>query len=197
MASDRTGLSTKVDTIARWGPLRFQYSNILIHSGLGPWHDRVRSLVPVLLARVRECQFIRSGNGFAVDWTSLMQKKILIVEDDDDSRDLLMQSLEGSYELVTAKDGCEAIEQAVRELPDLILMDLRLPNLDGWQTTLRLKADPQLKDIPVIAMTAHGLSEDETRAREAGCADYVSKPISPRSLVKLVEQWIADQPNRR
>ena len=93
-----------------------------------------------------------------------MQKKILIVEDDDDSRDLLMQSLEGSYELVTAKDGCEAIEQAVLELPDLILMDLRLPKMDGWQTTLRLKADPQLTDIPVIAMTAHGLSEDETRA---------------------------------
>ena len=157
----------------------------------------VRGLVPILLARVRKCQLTRSGDGFAADWTSLMQKKILIVEDDEDSRDLLVQSLEGSYELVTAADGCEAIEQAVRELPDLILMDLRLPTMDGWQTTLRLKADPQLEDIPVIAMTAHGLSEDETRARAAGCADYVSKPISPRSLVQLVEKWMTDQPNRR
>ena len=93
-ARKRTQVSTKVNTISCWGPLRFSFSNALIHNGLGLWHDRVRGLVPVLLARVRECQFIRSGNGLAADWTSPMQKKILIVEDDDDSRDLLMQSLE-------------------------------------------------------------------------------------------------------
>ena len=116
--------------------------------------------------------------------------KILIVEDNEDSRDLLMQSLEGVYELATAANGCEAIERAVHELPDLILMDLRLPVMDGWEATRRLKADSQLRDIPVIAMTAHAMSEDEPRARAAGCNDYVGKPISPKVLLRLVEKWL-------
>ena len=103
--------------------------------------------------------------------------KILIVEDVEYNRDLLVQLLEEEYEVVTAADGAAGIEAAARERPDLILMDLSLPGVDGWEATRRLKAEPETEAIPVIALTAHAMQGDEERARACGCDDYLTKPI--------------------
>ena len=108
--------------------------------------------------------------------------KILIVEDVEYNRDLLVQLLEEEYEVVTAADGAAGIEAAARERPDLILMDLSLPGVDGWEATRRLKAQPETEAIPVIALTAHAMQGDEERARACGCDDYLTKPIDEDAL---------------
>ena len=108
--------------------------------------------------------------------------KILIVEDVEYNRDLLVQLLEEEYEIVTAADGAAGIEAAARERPDLILMDLSLPGVDGWEATRRLKAEPETEAIPVIALTAHAMQGDEERARACGCDDYLTKPIDEDQL---------------
>ena len=108
--------------------------------------------------------------------------KILIVEDVEYNRDLLVQLLEEEYEVVTAADGAAGIEAAARERPDLILMDLSLPGIDGWEATRRLKAEPETEAIPVIALTAHAMQGDEERARACGCDDYLTKPIDEDQL---------------
>jgi two-component system cell cycle response regulator DivK len=108
--------------------------------------------------------------------------KILIVEDVEYNRDLLVQLLEDEYEIVTAADGAAGIEAAARERPDLILMDLSLPGVDGWEATRRLKARPETEAIPVIALTAHAMQGDEERARACGCDDYLTKPIDEDQL---------------
>ena len=114
-------------------------------------------------------------------------RKILIVEDVDYNRDLLVQLLEEDYQIVTAVDGAAGIEAAARERPDLILMDLSLPGVDGWEATRRLKARPETEAIPVIALTAHAMQGDEERARACGCDDYLTKPIDEDQLfAKLV-----------
>jgi two-component system cell cycle response regulator DivK len=114
-------------------------------------------------------------------------KKILIVEDVELNQDLLVQLLEDQYDIVTADDGAAGIEMAVREQPDLILMDLSLPVVDGWEATRRLKAAPATKRIPVIALTAHAMEGDEDKARACGCDDYLTKPIDEDQLfAKLV-----------
>ena len=104
-------------------------------------------------------------------------QKILIVEDVAFNQDLLVQLLEDDYDLVTASDGATGIEMAEREHPDLILMDLSLPVIDGWEATRRIKANAELRRIPIIALTAHAMSGDEEKARAVGCDDYLSKPI--------------------
>ena len=104
-------------------------------------------------------------------------KRILVVEDVEFNRDLMVQLLEEEYEVLTAVDGLEGVKRAQRDRPDLILMDLSLPGLDGWEATRRLKADPMLRQIPIIAVSAHAMTGDEARARECGCDDYVSKPV--------------------
>jgi CheY-like chemotaxis protein len=109
-------------------------------------------------------------------------KKILIVEDVEYNRDLLVQLLEEDYEVLTAADGAAGIEAAARERPDLILMDLSLPEVDGWEATRRLKARPDTAAIPVIALTAHAMQGDEERARACGCDDYLTKPIDEDQL---------------
>jgi CheY-like chemotaxis protein len=108
--------------------------------------------------------------------------KILIVEDVEYNRDLLVQLLEEEYEVVTAADGAAGIEAAARERPDLILMDLSLPGVDGWEATRRLKAGRETGSIPVIALTAHAMQGDEERARACGCDDYLTKPIDEDAL---------------
>jgi CheY-like chemotaxis protein len=108
--------------------------------------------------------------------------KVLIVEDVEYNRDLLVQLLEEEYEVVTAADGAAGIEAAARERPDLILMDLSLPGVDGWEATRRLKARPETGSIPVIALTAHAMQGDEERARACGCDDYLTKPIDEDAL---------------
>jgi two-component system, cell cycle response regulator DivK len=104
-------------------------------------------------------------------------KTILIVEDVAFNLDLLVQLLEDDYTNLTASDGAAGIGLAERTLPDLILMDLSLPAIDGWEATRRIKANAMLRSIPIIALTAHVMSGDEEKAKAAGGDDYLSKPI--------------------
>ncbi len=119
-------------------------------------------------------------------------KKILIVEDTEVNLDLLVQLLEDDYAISTAADGAAGIAQAQAVAPDLILMDLSLPVIDGWEATRRLKADPALKDIPVIALTAHAMQGDEAKARAAGCDDYLSKPIDEDLLFDKLSRLLRE-----
>ena len=116
--------------------------------------------------------------------------KILIVEDVEFNVDLLVQLLEEDYELVTAGDGAAGIALAESERPDLILMDMSLPVLDGWEATRRIKADPTLTNIPIIALTAHAMQGDEAKARACGCSDYLTKPVDEDCLFEKIEQLI-------
>jgi len=121
-------------------------------------------------------------------------KRILVVEDVELNRDLLVQLLEDEYELAVAHDGVEALELAAELHPDLILMDLSLPKLDGWEATRRLKADPELAGIPVIALTAHAMRGDEERARGSGCDDYLSKPVDEDLLLAKLAAHLGRRP---
>jgi two-component system cell cycle response regulator DivK len=118
-------------------------------------------------------------------------KKILIVEDVEFNRDLIVQLLEDDYEILTAADGEEGIRLAERERPDLILMDLSLPVIDGWEATRRLKANEALKNIPIIALSAHVMMGDEEKARKCGCDDYLSKPLDEDLLFEKIAQFLA------
>jgi CheY-like chemotaxis protein len=113
--------------------------------------------------------------------------KILIVEDNEMNRDMLSRRLvRNGFEVVMAVDGGEGVAMAASEKPDLILMDMSLPVLDGWEATRRVKADAATSAIPVIALTAHALVEDRERATAAGCDDFDTKPVElPRLLEKI------------
>lgn len=113
--------------------------------------------------------------------------KILLVEDNEMNRDMLSRRLERKgFSIVMATDGAAGVEMAKNENPDLILMDMSLPIMDGWAATRQIKADPQTKTIPVIALTAHAMAGDRERTLEAGCDDYDTKPIDlPRLLSKI------------
>lgn len=113
-------------------------------------------------------------------------KKILVVEDVDFNRDLIVQLLEDKYQVIEAVNGKEGIEIADRERPELILMDLSLPVMDGWEATRRLKANADLCSIPVIALTAHAMKGDEEKALAAGCDDYLVKPIDEEELMARI-----------
>jgi CheY-like chemotaxis protein len=117
-------------------------------------------------------------------------KRILIVEDIEFNRDLLIQLLEDQYDLLSAVDGAEGIALAERELPDLIIMDLSLPVVDGWEATRRIKANPALRHIPVIALSSHAMRGDEEKARQAGCDDYLSKPLDEDLLFEKLAQFL-------
>jgi len=123
-------------------------------------------------------------------------KKILVVEDVELNRDLLIQLLEDDYEVITAVDGATGIELAERECPDLILMDLSLPVIDGWEATRRIKASEALRSIPIIALTAHAMSGDAEKARECGCDDYLSKPLDEDLLFAKLTQLLGKGPKR-
>ena len=123
-------------------------------------------------------------------------KKILIVEDVEFNRDLLVQLLEDDYELLTAADGAAGIELAEREHPDLILMDLSLPVIDGWEATRRIKAHETLRSIPIIALTAHAMRGDAEKAKECGCDDYLSKPLDEDLLFEKLTQFLGESPKR-
>ena len=119
-------------------------------------------------------------------------KRILIVEDVEFNRDLLIQLLEEDYDILTAADGAAGIELAERERPDLILMDLSLPGIDGWEATRRIKAHEELRHIPIIALTAHAMTGDEEKARESGCDDYLSKPIDEDLLFEKLDGFLGE-----
>jgi CheY-like chemotaxis protein len=115
------------------------------------------------------------------------RKKILIVEDVELNRDLLIQLLEDDYSLVIAENGAEGIELAASEMPDLILMDLSLPIVDGWEATRRIKAK---QELPIIALTAHAMPGDESKAKAAGCDDFITKPLDEDLLFLKLDQFL-------
>jgi CheY-like chemotaxis protein len=116
--------------------------------------------------------------------------KILLVEDNEMNRDMLSRRLQRKgYQVTIATDGQQGVEMATADLPALILMDMSLPVLDGWEATRRIKADERTRHIPIIALTAHAMQGDEVKAKEAGCDDYDTKPVElPRLLDKIQAQ---------
>jgi two-component system cell cycle response regulator DivK len=120
-----------------------------------------------------------------------MTKRILVVEDQADNRQILRDLLTSEgYRVIEAQDGEEGIRAAKAERPDLILMDIQLPLLDGYEATRRIKADPALRAIPIIVVTSYSLSGDEAKARAAGCDDFVPKPYSRRQLMDKISQYL-------
>jgi CheY-like chemotaxis protein len=117
-------------------------------------------------------------------------KKVLVVEDVDFNRDLVVQLLEDKYHVIEAVNGQEGLELAERERPELILMDLSLPVIDGWEATRRLKANDDLRSIPVIALTAHAMKGDEEKALAAGCDDYLVKPLDEDELMARIAKYL-------
>jgi CheY-like chemotaxis protein len=117
-------------------------------------------------------------------------KKILIVEDVETNVDLLVQLLEDDYQLIWAGNGQEGVALAGQERPDLILMDMSLPIMDGWEATRQIKADAALRQIPIIGLSAHAMSGDAEKAREAGCDDYLTKPLNDELLLERLAQFL-------
>ena len=118
--------------------------------------------------------------------------RILLVEDTEDNRVIVRDLVSSAgYELLEAVDGAEGLAMAEKEKPDLILMDIQLPVMDGYEATRRIKANPALKHIPIIAVTSYALSGDEEKTRAAGCDGYIAKPFSPRQLLKQIGELLA------
>ena len=120
-----------------------------------------------------------------------MSKRILVIEDHEDNRRILRDLLTSAgYEPIEAVTGEEGVTLAETHRPDLILMDIQLPGLDGYEATRRIKANPALRGIPIIAITSYALSGDDVKAMEAGCDDYVTKPFSPRALLAKIRGYL-------
>jgi two-component system cell cycle response regulator DivK len=119
--------------------------------------------------------------------------KVLLVEDNEMNRDMLSRRLtRNGFDVVMAVDGQEAVTMAGSESPDIILMDMSLPVIDGWEATRRVKADPATQKIPVIALTAHAMAEDEKKARDAGCDDFDTKPVDIQRLVGKINALLGN-----
>ena len=119
-------------------------------------------------------------------------ERILVVDDDESIRQIVRLCLgDEGYEVFEAQTGAEGVAAAGTQRPDLILMDIQLPVFDGYEATRRIKADPSLSAIPIIAVTSYALSGDEVKAREAGCDGYMSKPFSPRELLAKVREFLS------
>jgi two-component system cell cycle response regulator DivK len=120
-----------------------------------------------------------------------VSRRILIVEDTEDNRQIVRDLMESvGYELLEAEDGAAGVRMAAECRPDLILMDIQLPVLDGYEASRRIKADPELRRIPIIAVTSYALSGDEAKTREAGCDSYIAKPFSPRHLLAKINELL-------
>ena len=118
--------------------------------------------------------------------------KILIVEDDEMNRDMLSRRLiKRGYDVVMAVDGAHGVMVATAERPDLILMDMSLPEVDGWEATRTLKSRPETQEIPVIALTAHAMADDQRKAMDAGCDDFDTKPVELSRLLGKIEALLA------
>jgi two-component system cell cycle response regulator DivK len=117
--------------------------------------------------------------------------RILLVEDQEMNRDMLSRRLKKrGYEVLIAVDGAEGVEKARTESPDLILMDMSLPVMDGWEATRTIKADEDMRDIPVVALTAHAMSTDREKALQAGCDAYETKPVELPRLLSTIEELL-------
>jgi len=120
-----------------------------------------------------------------------MSKLILVVEDQEDNRRIMRDLLtSANYEVIEAVSGDEGVAAAETHRPDLILMDIQLPGLDGYEATRQIKAKPDLNHIPIIVVTSYALSGDDVKAFEAGCDGYVSKPFSPRELLAKIREYL-------
>lgn len=120
---------------------------------------------------------------------------LLVIEDNELNRDMLARRLaRRGYQVLTARDGLEGVHTAQAQHPDLVLMDLSLPAMDGWRATRELRADPRTQAIPVVALTAHALPEDRARALEAGCNDFATKPIDLDTLLAKIEALLRPGP---
>jgi two-component system cell cycle response regulator DivK len=123
-----------------------------------------------------------------------MKKRILVVEDQDDLRGVLRDLLTGSgYEVAEALDGRDGISKANAERPDLILMDIQLPVIDGYEATREIKANPKLASTPIIAVSSFAMKGDEEKARAAGCDHYVTKPYSPIQLLRIIRTFLGEK----
>lgn len=121
----------------------------------------------------------------------MTEGRILVVEDNRDNMTLIVDVLLSlEYEVIQATDGEQGVEMTGKEIPDLILMDLSLPRMDGWAATRAIKSQPELKHIPIIALTAHAMVGDRERAIEAGCDDYISKPINLQELATKLATYL-------
>lgn len=126
--------------------------------------------------------------------SALSGQTLLLVEDNEDNRIIYSTVLRHvGYRVVEAEDGAQAIALARSERPDLILMDISIPEVDGWEATRILRGDPTTSAIPIIALTAHALADDRVRALEVGFTSYLAKPIEPRAVVAEVRRWIGDR----
>jgi two-component system, cell cycle response regulator DivK len=126
-----------------------------------------------------------------------MSRRILVVEDQDDLRAILRDTLSASgYTVIEAVDGAEGVAKAASERPDLVLMDIQLPVLDGYEATRQIKALPNLAATPVIAVSSFAMKGDEEKARASGCDDYVTKPYSPLDLLRLVRRYLEEAVQR-
>jgi len=122
-----------------------------------------------------------------------MKKRILVIEDTEDNRQIIRDLLTSvGYELIEAVDGAEGVAMAQTHIPDLILMDIQLPVIDGYEATRRIRAIPDLVKVPIIAVTSYALSGDEAKTRAAGCDGYVAKPFSPRQLLAKIREFLPD-----
>ena len=120
-----------------------------------------------------------------------MSRRILLVEDHEDNRRIVRDLLTPQgYEVIEAVTGEDGVAMAGTHRPDLILMDIQLPGLDGYEATRRIKADPALRAIPIVVVTSYALSGDDVKAREAGCDAYVAKPFSPRALLAKIREFV-------
>ncbi len=120
-----------------------------------------------------------------------MTHRILVIEDQEDNRIILRDLLTSAdFEVIEALNGQEGVDMAEAERPDLILMDIQLPVLDGYEATRQIKGNPALETIPIIAVTSYALSGDEAKARAAGCDGYITKPFSPRLLLEQVREFL-------
>jgi len=122
-----------------------------------------------------------------------MSQRILIVEDTEDNRQIIRDLLSSvGYELIEAEDGAAGVALAQSEQPDLILMDIQLPQMDGYEATRRIRAIPELATVPIIAVTSYALSGDEAKTRAAGCDGYIAKPFSPRQLLAKIREFLPE-----
>jgi len=120
-----------------------------------------------------------------------VSKRILVVEDQADNRRIVRDLLgNAGYEVVEAESGEEALTAVEAQLPDLILMDIQLPVMDGYEATRRIRSNPELKSVPIIAVTSYALAGDEAKALAAGCTAYITKPFSPRALLAKVQEHL-------
>ena len=124
-----------------------------------------------------------------------MSKRILVVEDQDDNRRIIRDLLTSvGYEMIEAADGGAGVRLARSEHPDLILMDIQLPVLDGYEATRQIREDPELRATPIVAVTSYALSGDDSKALDAGCDTYIAKPFSPRALLAMIRELLGDVP---